>query len=117
LDRIEELFKRIDLPYSIYNRGLYADLKERGELDQIGEIYNGPTIEPTEIEEPIESVIEESTVMIERPMIESVIEYVMESIINEPVVVERPMVEQVIQPIVEEPVVEAKPQKEKRTII
>ena len=90
LDRIEELFKRIDLPYSIYNRGLYADLKERGELDQIGEIYNGPTIEPTEIEEPIESVIEESTVMVERPMVESVIEYVMESIIKEPVVVERP---------------------------
>jgi hypothetical protein len=55
--------------------------------------------------------------MIERPMIESVIEYVMESIINEPVVVERPIVEEVIQPIVEEPVVEAKPQKEKRTII
>jgi hypothetical protein len=52
LDRIEALFKRIDLPYSIYNRGLYAELDEKGELDQIGEEFNKPMIEPI-IEEPI----------------------------------------------------------------
>ena len=28
LERIENLFKRINLPYSIYNRGLYLELKE-----------------------------------------------------------------------------------------
>ena len=84
LDRAEALFKRINLPYSIYNRGLYADLKEKGELGQIGEEFNKPIVES----EPI--VEEPKVVMIERPMIESVIEYVMESIIEEPVVVERP---------------------------
>lgn len=52
LDRIEALFKRIDLPYSIYNRGLYAELDEKGELDQIGEEFNKPNVEPV-IEEPI----------------------------------------------------------------
>jgi radical SAM superfamily enzyme YgiQ (UPF0313 family) len=82
LDRAEELFKRINLPYSIYNRGLYAELKEKGELDQIGEIFNGPEVEPI-VETP-------QITMVETPMAESVIEYVMESIIKEPVVVERP---------------------------
>ena len=33
LERIENLFKRINLPYSIYNRGLYLELKE--ELEKI----------------------------------------------------------------------------------
>ena len=31
LDRIEQLFKRIGIPYSIYNRGLYLELKEEME--------------------------------------------------------------------------------------
>jgi hypothetical protein len=49
------LFKKIKIPYSIYNRGLYAELDAKGELDQIGEIFNPLPI----VEEPtIESVIE-----------------------------------------------------------
>jgi hypothetical protein len=28
MDRAEKLFKEIGLPYSIYNRGLYQELKE-----------------------------------------------------------------------------------------
>lgn len=31
LDRIEKLFKKIGIPYSIYNRGLYLELKEEQE--------------------------------------------------------------------------------------
>lgn len=31
LERIEELFKKIGIPYSIYNRGLYLELKEQME--------------------------------------------------------------------------------------
>jgi radical SAM superfamily enzyme YgiQ (UPF0313 family) len=31
LDRIEKLFKQIGIPYSIYNRGLYLELKEEQE--------------------------------------------------------------------------------------
>lgn len=34
LDRAAELFDRIKLPYSIYNRGLYAELLESGEIQQ-----------------------------------------------------------------------------------
>jgi radical SAM superfamily enzyme YgiQ (UPF0313 family) len=52
LDIAETLFKKIDLPYSIYNRGLYAELDAKGELDQIGEEFNKPIVEPI-IEEPI----------------------------------------------------------------
>jgi radical SAM superfamily enzyme YgiQ (UPF0313 family) len=70
LDTIEAMFKRINLPYSIYNRGLYSELDEKGELDQIGEEYNIPIIE--------EPVVEE-IVMIERPMIETIIQPVIES--------------------------------------
>jgi hypothetical protein len=62
MDVIEELFKKIKIPYSIYNRGLYAELQEKGELGQIGEEYNKPIIEEPEL------------VMIERPMIESIVE-------------------------------------------
>jgi hypothetical protein len=32
LDRAEELFKKIGIPYSIYNRGLYMELKDEKEL-------------------------------------------------------------------------------------
>jgi hypothetical protein len=31
LERAEELFKKIGIPYSIYNRGLYLELKEEQE--------------------------------------------------------------------------------------
>lgn len=37
LNRIEELFKKIGIPYSIYNRGLYMELKE--ELDKNNKTY------------------------------------------------------------------------------
>lgn len=77
MDKIEELFKRIDLPYSIYNRGLYAELQERGELDEIGEIFNGPEIQA------VEEVVVEAPIMVERPMIESVIQPTIEPIIEQ----------------------------------
>ena len=32
LDKAEKLFKRIELPYSIYNRGLYQELVDKGEI-------------------------------------------------------------------------------------
>lgn len=64
LDIAETLFKKIDLPYSIYNRGLYAELDAKGELDQIGEEFNKPIVEPI-IEEPI---IEEPIVEIQKPV-------------------------------------------------
>jgi radical SAM superfamily enzyme YgiQ (UPF0313 family) len=34
LERIENLFKRINLPYSIYNRGLYLELKEEQDKEK-----------------------------------------------------------------------------------
>ena len=34
LERIENLFKKINLPYSIYNRGLYLELKEEQERER-----------------------------------------------------------------------------------
>jgi hypothetical protein len=34
LERIENLFKRINLPYSIYNRGLYLELKEEQDREK-----------------------------------------------------------------------------------
>jgi len=64
LDIAENLFKKIDLPYSIYNRGLYAELDAKGELDQIGEEFNKPIVEPI-IEEPI---VEEPIVEIQKPV-------------------------------------------------
>ena len=70
MDVIEELFKKIKIPYSIYNRGLYAELQEKGELGQIGEEYNKPIIEEPEL------------VMVERPMIESIIEPIIEPIVE-----------------------------------
>lgn len=63
LDKAEALFKRIGIPYSIYNRGLYAELDAKGELDQIGEIFN-----------PLPIVEESEIVMVEAPIIESVIQ-------------------------------------------
>lgn len=51
LDAAENLFKRIGLPYSIYNRGLYQELVDKGEIPN-----------------PFEPV------MVEAPMIESVIQ-------------------------------------------
>jgi radical SAM superfamily enzyme YgiQ (UPF0313 family) len=57
LDRAEALFKRIGIPYSIYNRGLYAELQEKGEFGQIGEIFNGPEVEESIVETPIISNI------------------------------------------------------------
>jgi radical SAM superfamily enzyme YgiQ (UPF0313 family) len=70
MDVIEELFKKIKIPYSIYNRGLYAELQEKGELGQIGEEYNKPIIEEPEL------------VMVERPMIESIIQPIIEPIVE-----------------------------------
>ena len=35
LNRIEEVFKEIGITYSVYNRGLYYDLKDRKDL-QLG---------------------------------------------------------------------------------
>jgi hypothetical protein len=35
LERSEELFKKIGIPYSIYNRGLYLELKEEQEREAI----------------------------------------------------------------------------------
>ncbi len=32
LDKAEKLFKKIELPYSIYNRGLYQELVDKGEI-------------------------------------------------------------------------------------
>jgi radical SAM superfamily enzyme YgiQ (UPF0313 family) len=40
LERIEELFKKIEIPYSIYNRGLYIELKEQQEKEMIIEVEN-----------------------------------------------------------------------------
>jgi radical SAM superfamily enzyme YgiQ (UPF0313 family) len=51
LERIENLFKRINLPYSIYNRGLYLELKEEQEREQQSDIEISNEI--TTIEEPI----------------------------------------------------------------
>lgn len=39
LNRIEEVFKEIGITYSVYNRGLYYDLKDRKDIKD-GEIYN-----------------------------------------------------------------------------
>jgi radical SAM superfamily enzyme YgiQ (UPF0313 family) len=60
LDRAEQTFKRIGIPYSIYNRGLYAELDVKGELGQIGEEFNKRVVEEPKI------------VVVETPVIESV---------------------------------------------
>ncbi len=64
LDAAETLFKKIGIPYSIYNRGLYQELVDKGEIPN-----------------PFEKVIEEP-IMVEAPMIESIIQ---------PVEIEKPM--------------------------
>ena len=38
IEKAEETFKRIGIPYSIYNRGLYLELKE--ELDKLNQKQN-----------------------------------------------------------------------------
>jgi radical SAM superfamily enzyme YgiQ (UPF0313 family) len=39
LNRIDEVFKEIGIPHSVYNRGLYYDLKDKTDTE-IGDIYN-----------------------------------------------------------------------------
>jgi radical SAM superfamily enzyme YgiQ (UPF0313 family) len=63
LDRAEQTFKRIGIPYSIYNRGLYAELDVKGELEQIGEEFNKRVVE--------EPIVEQ--VIIETPIISNII--------------------------------------------
>jgi radical SAM superfamily enzyme YgiQ (UPF0313 family) len=39
LNRIDDVFKEIGIPHSVYNRGLYYDLKDKTDTE-IGDIYN-----------------------------------------------------------------------------
>ena len=55
LDRIERLFKKLKIPYSIYNRGLYMELKEQ----QMREEAENPELE----NERLERLIEEALLM------------------------------------------------------
>ena len=40
LDRAEQLFKTLKIPYSIYNRGLYLELKDEIEKKKSEEFFN-----------------------------------------------------------------------------
>jgi radical SAM superfamily enzyme YgiQ (UPF0313 family) len=51
IEQAEETFKRIGIPYSIYNRGLYLELKEKQETES--QSYTIISNEITTIEEPI----------------------------------------------------------------
>jgi hypothetical protein len=56
LEKSEDLFKKIGIPYSIYNRGLYLELKEELEAKKIKESLDTTPpiiVEETIIEEPI----------------------------------------------------------------
>ena len=52
IEQAEETFKRIGIPYSIYNRGLYLELKEEQERQNQKEVIEINPIIQTE-EEPI----------------------------------------------------------------
>jgi len=51
IEQAEETFKRIGIPYSIYNRGLYLELKE--EQERTEQSNTTPAEETVKIEEPI----------------------------------------------------------------
>ena len=71
IEQAEETFKRIGIPYSIYNRGLYLELKEQQEKEQQSTEITEVVIEEqpiTIIEEPI--ILFEETNEILKPKIQ-----------------------------------------------
>jgi hypothetical protein len=63
LEKSEELFKKVGIPYSIYNRGLYLELKEElAAAKKLKETLTDTT--PTIVEETIiEEIVVEETII------------------------------------------------------